>query len=96
MEKENFKIEKKKQTGEFEFIIEKRLLVLSITDGWSKELNLVGWNGNRAKFDIRDWNSTHERMKRGVTLKKEELKVILENADMVLKLIEKMEKDKII
>ena len=53
MEKENFKIEKKKQTGEFEFIIEKRLLVLSITDGWSKELNLVGWNGNRAKFDIK-------------------------------------------
>lgn len=96
MERETKKIEKQKQTGEFEFIIEKSLLILSEEDGWSKELNLVAWNGGKAKFDIRSWNFAHNRMKRGVTLKKEELKIILENADILLKIIEKMEKDKLI
>lgn len=36
--------------------------------GWNKEVNLVSWNGLPAKIDIRDWDSTHERMSRGITL----------------------------
>ena len=24
--------------------------------GWKKELNLVSWNGNAPKYDIRDWD----------------------------------------
>lgn len=36
--------------------------------GWKKELNIVSWNGNPPRFDIRDWNPTHEHMSKGITL----------------------------
>jgi hypothetical protein len=41
--------------------------------GWLKELNLVSWNGNPPKYDIRDWSGDHSQMGRGVTLSREEL-----------------------
>lgn len=37
-------------------------------DGWTKEVNIVAWNGGQAKIDIRDWDPSHERMSRGITL----------------------------
>lgn len=37
-------------------------------DGWTKEVNIVSWNGGQAKIDIRDWDPSHERMSRGITL----------------------------
>lgn len=36
--------------------------------GWSREVNIVAWNGNPPKFDIRDWDPEHTRMSRGITL----------------------------
>lgn len=44
--------------------------------GWSKELNLISWNDRDAKYDIRDWSPDHEKMGKGVTLSKEELKAL--------------------
>lgn len=41
-------------------------------NGWTKELNLVSWNDNDSKYDIRDWNPTHDKMSRGITLTEEE------------------------
>ena len=46
--------------------------------GWKKELNLVSWNGNAPKYDIRDWDPGHSRMSRGVTLKEQEMRQIVE------------------
>lgn len=46
--------------------------------GWRKELNLVSWNEREPKFDIRDWNPTHERMSKGITLTTEEAKALYE------------------
>lgn len=37
-------------------------------DGWTKEVNIVAWNGGQGKIDIRDWDPSHERMTRGITL----------------------------
>ena len=37
-------------------------------DGWTKEVNIVAWNGGQGKIDIRDWDPDHERMTRGITL----------------------------
>lgn len=55
--------------------------VLSETDkGWKKELNLVSWNDNAPKYDLRDWSENHERMGKGITLNNyefEKLKDIL-------------------
>lgn len=42
--------------------------------GWTKELNLISWNNREPKYDIRDWAPEHEKMGKGVTLTKEELK----------------------
>jgi hypothetical protein len=42
--------------------------------GWAKELNLVSWNDREAKYDIREWSAGREKMGKGVTLTKEELK----------------------
>lgn len=41
-------------------------------NGWTKEINLVSWNDNDPKYDIRDWNPTHDKMSRGITLTEEE------------------------
>ena len=27
--------------------------------GWTKEINLVSWNGGAAKYDIREWDPSH-------------------------------------
>ena len=37
-------------------------------DGWTKEVNIVSWNGGPGKIDIRDWDPEHDRMSRGITL----------------------------
>lgn len=36
--------------------------------GWTKELNLVSWNGRDAKYDIRSWAPDKKKMRRGITL----------------------------
>jgi hypothetical protein len=41
--------------------------------GWTKEVNLISWNGRAPKYDIRDWSPGHERLGRGVTLSREEM-----------------------
>lgn len=42
--------------------------------GWSKELNLISWNGREPKYDLRDWAPDHAKMGKGVTLSEDELK----------------------
>ncbi len=51
------------------------------TKGWKKELNLVAWNDNEPKYDLRDWAPDHEKMGKGVTLTVEELKKLKEILD---------------
>lgn len=50
--------------------------------GWTKELNLISWNGKEPKYDLRDWSPNKEKMGKGITLSKaeiDELKMILKN-----------------
>ena len=49
--------------------------------GWTKELNIVSWNDKDPKYDLRDWAPEHEKMGKGVTLNKEELKKLKELLD---------------
>ncbi|MDP4178096.1 MAG: PC4/YdbC family ssDNA-binding protein [Bacillota bacterium] len=46
--------------------------------GWKKELNLISWNDKEPKYDLRDWDSEHKKMGKGVTLSFEELKKLKE------------------
>ena len=61
--------------AEIKFEIEKELGSISESPkGWTKELNLISWNGKEAKYDLRDWAPEHEKMGKGVTLSVDELK----------------------
>ena len=63
--------------AELTFEIVDHLLVLSESPkGWTKEINIVRWNSRQPKVDIREWDEFHEKMGKGVTLNKEELKKI--------------------
>ena len=42
--------------------------ICTFKSGWTMELNLVSWNGNRAKFDIRSWSPDHKTFGKGITL----------------------------
>lgn len=59
-------------------IVEKIGVVENYPTGWTKEINMVSWNGAPAKVDIRDWDKEHERMSRGVTLTEENMGKIME------------------
>lgn len=69
--------------AEIKYEVVEKIGVLSQTEkGWSKELNLISWNGRDPKYDIRDWNETHEKMGKGITLTEDEmlkLKELLNN-----------------
>ena len=59
---------------EFDFTIVNELGVLSASPKeWTKELNLILWNGREAKYDIRGWAQEHAKMGKGVTLSEEEI-----------------------
>ena len=63
--------------GDFRYDIVEEIGVLSENaKGWRKELNLISWNGATPKQDIREWAPEHEKMGKGVTLKKEALEVL--------------------
>lgn len=54
-------------------IVESIACLSNDKNGWSKELNLVSWNDNEPKYDIRSWSPDHSKMGKGVTLTKDEL-----------------------
>lgn len=60
--------------ADIKYEIIKNVAVLSESPkGWTKELNLISWNGRDPKYDIRDWAPNKEKMGKGVTLTEEEL-----------------------
>lgn len=70
--------------ADINFEIKKSIGVLSESSkGWTKELNLVSWNDNEPKYDLREWNPEHNRMGKGITLTIEEMKIIKELLETV-------------
>lgn len=53
-------------------------MLAAYSNGWTKEVNLISWNGGAEKYDIRDWDANHEKMSRGITLREEEVEKLLE------------------
>ncbi|TYQ13079.1 UNVERIFIED_CONTAM: hypothetical protein Cloal_4128 [Acetivibrio alkalicellulosi] len=72
--------------ADIKFEIKEKIGVLAESSrGWTKELNLVSWNGKEPKYDLREWDPEHEKMGKGVTLSEEELKelkIILNKIDI--------------
>ena len=70
--------------NKFSFDILKTIEVLSTNkSGWNRELNIVSWNGNKAKYDLRDWSPDHTKMSKGITLTAEEVAVLKEVFDEI-------------
>ena len=60
--------------ADIKFEIKEELGVLSESaKGWTKELNLISWNGAAPKYDLRDWAPDHEKMGKGITLSLDEI-----------------------
>ena len=65
--------------AEVSFEIVEEIGVLSEGNkGWSKQLNRISWNGNPAKYDIRDWNEDHTKCGKGITLTDDEFEALAE------------------
>ena len=63
--------------AEIKFEIKEELGIISESSkGWTKEVNLISWNGAAPKYDIRDWAPNHEKMGKGITLTAEEAETL--------------------
>ena len=62
--------------GEFSYEIKERLGTISTSGKYSKELNIISYNGAEQKFDLRNWITEEDgtrKMQKGLTLTKEEV-----------------------
>ncbi len=65
--------------AEIKFDILEEIGVISTSNkNWNKELNIISWNERPGKYDLRDWDENHQKMGKGITLTKEELKALKE------------------
>ena len=75
----------KKKTGkgqemkEIQYEIVKKIAVLSTSDsGYTKEINLISWNGKEPKYDVRSFSPNREKCGKGITLNADEAAALLE------------------
>ena len=69
---------------EIQYEIVKEIAVLSKGDsGYTKEINLISWNGREPKYDIRSFSPNREKCGKGITL----------NADKAAALLEALQKE---
>jgi hypothetical protein len=65
--------------SEIKYNIIKKIGVLSKSNsGWTKELNLVSWNDQEPKYDLREWSPDRARRGKGVALSRDELVALKE------------------
>ena len=63
---------------EIQYEIIKEIAVLSKSgSGYTKEINLIAWNGNEPKYDVRSFSSNREKCSKGVTLTADEAAALL-------------------
>ena len=64
--------------------IHENLGTLSVSkSGWTREVNMIAWEGRAPKLDIRSWDPDHERMDRGsATFTKEEAMELMRILDV--------------
>ena len=54
--------------------IVKEIAVLSASNsGYTKEINLISWNGKEPKYDIRSFSPNREKCGKGITLTEKEV-----------------------
>lgn len=62
-----------KKQNDFTVEIKDTIGVFGITpSGWTKEINLVSWNGAEPVLDMRAWSADHSKCGKGITITKKE------------------------
>jgi len=54
-------------------VIEEIAVLYESQAGWTKELNIISWNGDEPKYDVRWWNPDKTRLGKGFTFTADEL-----------------------
>ncbi|WP_024418039.1 YdbC family protein [Streptococcus suis] len=63
---------------EIQYEIVKEIAVLSTGDsGYTKEINLISWNGKEPKYDIRSFSPNREKCGKEITLNADEAAALL-------------------
>jgi len=63
---------------EIQYEIVKEIAVLSTGDsGYTKEINLISWNGKEPKYDSRSFSPNREKCGKGITLNADEAAALL-------------------
>ena len=63
---------------EIQYEIVKEIAVLSTGDsGYTKEINLISWNGKEPKYYIRSFSPNREKCGKGITLNADEAAALL-------------------
>ena len=72
------KTEKGQGMKEIQYEIVKEIAVLSASDsGYTKEINLISWNGKEPKYDVRSFSPNREKCGKGITLNADEAAALL-------------------
>ncbi|MEZ3516723.1 MAG: hypothetical protein K1W37_16105 [Lachnospiraceae bacterium] len=70
---------------DIQYEIVKEIAVLSTGEsGYTKEINLISWNGKEPKYDIRSFSPNREKCGKGVTLSEAEAGKLLAALEKVL------------
>ena len=73
------KTETGQEMKEIQYEIVKEIAVLSASDsGYTKEINLISWNGKEPKYDVRSFSPNREKCGKGITLNADEAAALLE------------------
>ncbi len=63
---------------EIQYKIVKEIAVLSTSDSsYTKEINLISWNGKEPKYDVRSFSPNREKCGKGITLTADEAAALL-------------------
>ena len=63
---------------DIQYEIVKEIAVLSTSEsGYTKEINLISWNGKEPKYDIRSFSPNREKCGKGITLTADEAVALL-------------------
>ena len=63
---------------EIKYVRNRKYGTVSIaSNGWTKEVSNVTWNDKKPKLDIREWDSSYNKMSKGLTFSKDEAKRLL-------------------
>jgi hypothetical protein len=72
------KAEWRQEMKDIQYEIVKEIAVLSTGEsGYTKEINLISWNGKEPKYDIRSFSPNREKCGKGVTLTETEVGKLL-------------------